>query len=509
MIRSGCGAEQKVNEMQTAMYLLLIGIASEPIATSRPGESPTTPLSAVGTSSPVASAGERYILLDSDRVTAGKVTENGDDYLVERRGARVVVPKWRAQIVADSLEEIYRYRSQRIPVNDVPMRADFAKWCFEQGLVDFALSEAQLILSLDPTNDTAKRVMKLCQPEPKVARDQPTAASTSNNRRLRQPDPTRVVSQFKLAYGQDLFDQYKRMEPMLRGSCGSSACHGSRHEGPFRIFSRTNSTGTDISLTARNLRSLLDSIDYSDPQRSAVLFKSLERHGSSSLPPLSGVQDPTYIQLQEWVHEIAHRWSGNEIPVELPQGEELTEQNESEQTKDPSFAHGRRTIEPRRFVRRTGRPTRPMAIPGEEMEGMPTGFAAADDSPATSVEKMPRRSDDAARDETDRSNTDASTSWPEKRMPASEQISPQEMSQPLPTVDPSASQKTTAGPVRRAMNRFMEMVGGKPRIKAAIPIEGSKPGEVFQAAPPPLSLQEDFTRSNTVLETNPPVQPAE
>jgi hypothetical protein len=474
--------------MQPAIILLLVGLSGEPTDSS----------SAPSSASPTE-GGERYILLDNNRISSGRVTEKGEDYLVERRGARVVVPKWRTQVVADSLEEIYRYRSQRIPVNDVPMRADFARWCFEQGLVDFAVAECQLILSLDPSNDTARRVMKLCKPEPKVAHDRPASGTNTTRARLRQPDPARVVGHFKSAYGQDLFDEYKRMEPMLRQSCGSSACHGSRHEGVFRIYSRTNSTGTDIGLTARNLRSLIDSIDYSDPQRSPILYKSLERHGSSSLAPLGGVQDPTYIQLQEWVHEVAHRWSGNEIPLDAQEGEELAAKAEPD---DGSFAQGRRITESKRYVRRTGRPERPGMLPGDEMPGMSAGMAAADDSPAPPVEKM---SDPAADDGSVAESKDSSRStWPEKRTNIEGKISARQMAEPVATTEPMGIKPPSPGPVRRAMNRFVDMVGGRPRFKTSIPIEGNKRGEVFEAAPPPLSLQQDFLNQNEVLDNNVP-----
>jgi hypothetical protein len=444
------------------------------------------------TTSPASdSDGEKYLLLDTDRISAGKVTESGDDYIVERGGARIVVAKQRTKIVAQSLDEIYRYRSQRIPVNDIPMRADFAKWCFDQGLVDFAISEAELVLSLDPGNEIAKRVVKLCKPPEKSPTDR-KVSTTAAIKRLRQPDPARVITQFKSAYGQDLFDQYKQMEPMLRVSCGNSACHGSRHEGPFRVYSRTNSTGTDIGLTARNLTSLLDSVDYSDPQRSPVLYKSLERHGSSSLPPLSGVQDPTYMQLQEWVHEIARRWSGNEIPVEAPTEDDLASKSEA----DNSFAEERRNLEPRTFVKRTSRPSRPVMSPGDGFEIVRPGLAA-DDAPAPKVEAMPDRSLESSPNSPTESDGEE---WPAKNQRGfdPEKLSADEMSAPVPAnAKPAAPQP---GPVRRAMNRFMDIVGGRPQVKASIPIQKDAKGGVFEAAPPPISLQEDFIQNEPILD---------
>lgn len=480
--------------MITFLGFLLVSLASDPSLDDRISTGSERELIAPApeATSPATDAGaEKYLLLDTDRISTGKVTEKGEDYIVERQGARIVVPKRRTKIVAQSLEEIYRYRSQRIPVNDIPMRADFAKWCYEQRLVDFAIAEAELVLSLDPGNETAKRVQKLCKPPEKSTTDR-KVSTTAAVKRLRQPDPARVINQFKSAYGQDLFDQYKQMEPMLRVSCGNSACHGSRHEGPFRIYSRTNSNGTDIGLTSRNLTSLLDSIDYSDPQRSPILYKSLERHGSSSLPPLSGVQDPTYVQLQEWVHEIARRWSGNEIPVEVPAGDDMASKSEP----DNSFAEERRNLEPRTVVKRTSRPSRPVMTPGDEYEIVRPGLAA-DDAPAPKVEAMPERSPESS---ADRSTESEGQGWPERgsNVDDAEKISAEEMSAPVSAkAGPAPPQP---GPVRRAMNRFMEMVGGRPRVKSSIPIQKDDRGGVFEAAPPPISLQQDFIQNVPILD---------
>jgi hypothetical protein len=250
---------------------------------------------------------------------------------------------------------------------------------------------------------------------------------------------------------------------------------------------------------------MLDSIDYRDPQRSPLLYKSLERHGSSSLPPLSGVQDPTYIQLQEWVHEIARRWSGNEIPLEVAPG---ADPNRSEEEED-SFAGQRRLLEPRTYVRRTGRPSRPMMAPGDEPQMMRSGIPVADDAPAPPVEAMPEPSAEDS-NSVEQATQERSTSeggWPEQRptKPKEEKISPQEMAQPV-SAEPSLSPAPTPGPMRRAMNRFVELVGGRPRVRMSIPIQGDKKGDVFQAAPPSIGLQEDFLKSNEVLDqgTNTP-----
>ncbi|MBX9654193.1 hypothetical protein K2Y11_11295 [bacterium] len=436
--------------------------------------------------------GERYLLLDNNTIVAAqKVEELSDQFRIERSGARMGLPKSKVRYVGDSLESVYRYRAERIPLHDAHMRADLAQWCFNQGLVEYAHAEALLVLKIDPENEGAKRVLKMCDTKLHPPEREPRAAATDASvaRRPRDPDPSRVVKKFKAAYGQELFTRYKDLEPLLSSSCGNAACHGGiRHEGPFRLYRRTDGAPNDIRLTSRNLTSMLDAIDYHDPLRSPILYKALERHGASTLPPLGGVQDPTYVALQEWVMEVTKRWSTNEVELD-PSAMEGPEEA-SQQERGGGFG-SLRPDSSKYYVRKTGRPMRPTMAPGDEIHQMRTGPVYADDAPGESMPGIPH-------------DSPPPRIIPDEPMPA-EKMSADEMSAPMNEGRPQTDTKKQ-GPFRATATRLVEMVRGKPRVKQSIQLnglqQGTREGNPFDAATPPMNLVPSFEDVNQTLHQN-------
>ena len=432
--------------------------------------------------------GERYLLLDNNTIVpAQNVEELADQYRIERAGAKMGLPKSRVRFVGDSLESVYRYRAERVPIHDAHMRCELAQWCFNQNLVEYANAEALLVIKIDPTNEAAKRILKMCDTKMHPQEKEPRGSDAAPTRRPRDPDPSRVVKKFKAAYGQELFNRYKDLEPLLTSSCGNAACHGGiRHDGPFRLFHRTDGSPNDIRLTSRNLTSMLDSVDYRDPLRSPILYKALELHGASSLPPLGGVQDPTYVALQEWVVEVTQRWSSNEIeldPVQFRDQEEM-----AAKATDNTFG-SLREDHASSFKRVTGRPQRPSSLePGDDINQMRAAPMFADDAPAESVPGFPHASP------------------PPRIIPdepkKADKMSADEMTAPV-NVGPPQSNARKPGAIRTTATRIVEMVRGRPRVKQSINLtgmeNGTREGMSFDAVTPPINLVPSFDEMNQSL----------
>lgn len=389
---------------------------------------------------------ERYILKTDNSIVAGFVEDAEDHYCVRRSGSRMFLPKHMVQTVADSMAELYEYRAHRIPIRDLALRASLAQWCFDQGLVDLAYAEARLVLSQDPANAAALRIQRLCTPKPYAGPASTEAGDRPvSQKRPRHPEPSHVVAQFKSAYGDDLFRKFTDMQNLLIVSCGKGSCHGTRHDGPFKFYRRLDGSPGDVKLTSRNLMTLLNAIDYREPIRSPVLYKALERHGSAALPPLGGVQDPTYVKLQEWVLEVARRWAGNEIELD-PRRLSPEEVGPYEQ-----FGGGRPELQPIEItVRRTGRPQKPVLQPGADIAAIRSGPPLADDAPPKSAPR--ERSSDASNDP----------------------YNPEGFNQRKIGVDAS---------------RIVETRDGRPVVRKTVTISGGKEGATFEAAAPPINLQ--------------------
>lgn len=404
---------------------------------------------------------ERFLLKLDDSILSGVIEDAGKDYCVRRTGNRILIAKDQVQTIGDSLADLYTFRAHRIPVHDLAMRLELARWCYHRGIIEAANAEAQLVLEQDPASKEAQRIVKLCQAtlNPQ-ARSSTGATSNVRQRKPRYPDPARVISQFKSAYGTDLFDDFQAMHGLLITSCARGGCHtATRHDGPFKLYYRSDRGPMDVRLTSRNLMSLLDAIDYNEPLRSPLLYKSLERHGRTSLPPLGGVQDATYLRMQQWVLEVARRWSGNEIEVDprelAPTEPILGEDGEV-------FASGqapKRKPEDAMVVRRIPRPEKPVLEPGDEVARIRSGPPLADDAP-------PRREKPAP--ELDRAQEKSSDPY-----------------------DPASFNNRRPGTAgnRRSMDAadIVEMRDGRPAVKQTITLPGIKAG-TFEAAAPPFNL---------------------
>jgi hypothetical protein len=387
---------------------------------------------------------ERYILKTDNSIVAGFIEDAQDHYCVRRSGSRMFLPKHMVQTVGDSMADLYEYRARRIPIRDLALRASLAQWCFDQGLVDLAFAEARLVLSQDPANPEALRIQRLCTPKPSPGSAESGDRPVSQ-KRPRHPEPSHVVAQFKRAYGNDLFHKFTDMQNLLIVSCGKGSCHGTRHDGPFKFYRRLDGSPGDVKLTSRNLLTLLNAIDYREPIRSPVLYKALERHGSAALPPLGGVQDPTYMKLQEWVLEVARRWAGNEI--------ELDPRRLSPEEFGPydEFGGGRPELQPIEItVRRTGRPQKPVLQPGADIAAIRSGPPLADDAPPKSAPRV---------------------------------------ESPPPSMDPYNPADFNRKKGGRDASRVVETRDGRPVVRRVVALPGVKEGTTFEAAAPPISLQ--------------------
>lgn len=404
---------------------------------------------------------ERYALKTDDTIVAGFIEDAGETFSVRRAGSRMYIPKHQVQYIGDSLPDLYRYRAHRIPIKDLALRAELGQWCFDRGLVDFAYAEASLVLSQDPTNAAALRLRKLCMPKVDPAGPEGESPYKAvGQRKAVRPEPRQVVNQFKRAYGEDLFKNYIEMQNLLIVSCGKGSCHGPRHEGPFKFYRRLDGSPGDIKLTARNMMSMLNAIDYREPLKSPVLYKALQRHGATTLPPLGGVQDPTYVKLQEWVLGVARRWAGNEIELD-PRRVPLDGGDDPKE----DFAGGRPENQPQEIiVRRTGRPEVPVLQPGNDIAKIRSGPPLADDAPPP---KSARKEPSGEKSESPPSSADP--------------YSP----------DGFNRGQTGAGTNRRSANSssIVEMKDGKPVVKRTVSLPGAKDGTTFEAATPPISLQ--------------------
>lgn len=261
---------------------------------------------AVGEPLDSAVPGERYLLFGDGAVRKGRVVETPNDWLLERNGGTITYPKHRVRHAADSLGELYQFKTDSIPPNDAGAHFELYRWCLQFGaeLQPFAEQELRTILTHDPENARAASALRSLQKrDENPTRESPASANEAAP--AVAVDPALMIERFAEGNGPEMLAEFaQHLESILTNRCGT--CHASiHHSGNFRLYRRSNNLPNDQSLTARNLQSVLEMIDIDHPDDSPLLHYSLAPHGHRGERPLGGPNDPKFVDLRQWVHAFA------------------------------------------------------------------------------------------------------------------------------------------------------------------------------------------------------------
>ena len=267
-------------------------VANSPprVLTSQPGSHPSDP----------DRPKQQFLLLYDGRIVEGVVQERETSFIVSRSGGRIVYNKANVATVADDVLSLYYYRRERIPVGDLSERLKLSRWCLSNHLREQAQAEIEGVLAIDPNHAEAKRRLRSFVRN-KSGLIKPSAKETG---REILPDPNIYIARFIEGNGEQTFHEFTQLETLLVNRCGSSGCHGHRHDGDFRLYHRPGHM-TDQRLTARNLQSTLAMIDVAEPHKSTLLTKVIVPHGRQKVPSFGGMKDPRFIELQRWVYSVA------------------------------------------------------------------------------------------------------------------------------------------------------------------------------------------------------------
>ena len=119
---------------------------------------PTTPLTpapaTTGDDAAVVTP-NKFILMKPNKLVEGTVTVTGEKAVLRQGSLERSLPKTDVLYVADSKDEIYKFVLAQVSQTDPTARLGVARWLMFAGLREQALTEARVILKLQPTNTTA------------------------------------------------------------------------------------------------------------------------------------------------------------------------------------------------------------------------------------------------------------------------------------------------------------------------------------------------------------------
>lgn len=224
----------------------------------------------------------------------------GDRYSVAINAGEVSVRVADVEMVCGSLDEAYRQKRFRIPLDNVPERLELAQWCQRQGMLGAAAQELSEAIAIDPNHpmiSVVERRLRLAieqsqQGAQSTAKHDPVPSANELDRIIRGMPPGTV----------EAFTH--TIQPMLMNNCTASGCHGPGADQGLSLLRAPTGRPPSRRLTQRNLLATLQWINRSDPASSPLLAAPTRAHGTSKAPIFTDHQVSQYQELVDWVYRV-------------------------------------------------------------------------------------------------------------------------------------------------------------------------------------------------------------
>ena len=289
-----------------------------------------------------APSGTRVLLFRSGRAIEGEIAETDTHYVVVRPVGKVEILKSDIELVAGDLDEVYRYKLERMNDRDPEEHIRLAQWCLVVNLRERAIEELERSVELAPDSIRAKGLLESLRRTPKSGNK---AAQTPAGQEQPAPEsapPARTYPSFQKEVSSAHVSTFSvQIQPMLLRSCGTAGCHDTNHSGSLVL---QGSSRAAQRTSQQNLRSVLTQIDTEEPELSPLLLESLRAHGTARRSPfVSGTNDPAYAKLADWVRAVAGKPAAKSTPT-TPTADPSA--STVEHTKDNPKVTGKETSPP-------------------------------------------------------------------------------------------------------------------------------------------------------------------
>ncbi len=346
-------------------------------AHARPFDPPGSPQPAASTATQ-APAESSVLLLPSGQIFEGKVLEDSNGYALKHHLGVMHFARRNVVGVFRSVEEVYRYKLDRLPQNDPDERLKLAIWCLGQKLDEPAREQLEATLVLSPDNKQARAMLfhlnsgdsaatdaEVKQTSLRMAEQAVSGAPRELPRRAldeihdasrRQPVGPPVILDLPPTVAARRYMEFGRyVHVELQKHC--ARCHNAdTYNGDFRLIqARTRRDLQNELLVRTNLDATLRLLNPLDLAHSELLTVSALTHPPDGRPVLGGPNHPSYRVFQTWVANLNERGESTLPPAPA--------QVAGAATEGPAFGAGRN---PQNAAQKAGGPgfyTPPVASP--------------------------------------------------------------------------------------------------------------------------------------------------
>jgi len=217
---------------------------------------------------------------------------------------------------ADSVEDAWLTMRLKRENPTVASHLTYARWCLSQKLMKGAVRELREALDLDPSNETARLMLRRVDDEMKRL-----AAEKSGQTRAfvsveapRQPDDARSLAGMSPETAQRFVSQ---IQPLLLNRCGNARCHGSASTKREFKLEHIRGSGNQRRRIERNLGAVARRIDLARPSQSELLKAGFGVHGGQTV--FVGRAGARQLQtLRDWVSTAAAELRPAGVPAAEP-----------------------------------------------------------------------------------------------------------------------------------------------------------------------------------------------
>ena len=247
---------------------------------------------------------ESVLLLYNGNVLSGKVSRQGEHYLVTFSTAEITIRASQVELVCRNLEDGYQQKRAVLRGGSTQDHLDLALWCLRQGLLDHAAGELSEARRLEPNHP---RITVLAQHLAMTQRSR-----HDPKRSIRKPLPLRHVP------SGDELDRMVRslprgametftttVQPILLNHCSTTGCHNPQGDSHLHLERLPTLRHASRRPTHRNLHAVLKLIERGAPDRSPLLTYPIRSHGGAEDPVFTRHNSDQYEHLVEWVRRLS------------------------------------------------------------------------------------------------------------------------------------------------------------------------------------------------------------
>lgn len=280
-----------------------------------------------------------YVLLDNGNVLPGRAVIDGAFVRIEQSDqASIRLPEAQVLHWAETLEQLYAYRTQHRPQHSLSARFADLRWAIQQGLLDIAEAELRTLQRLAPSDrrgvamaallKSARRRQASSEPAGASEIDQQEGvarperffekATPPGNDMLPSP---RFAGDMSPSHGDDahepiatlrrdlLLSYTRKIQPLLINRCGQAGCHGGASSAIWQLEHFGSGQRLPANHTRQNLTRLLRWINDEHPEASPLLVRAGEAHGDASAAPLTLGDESLRETLEAWIVAMSQRQS--------------------------------------------------------------------------------------------------------------------------------------------------------------------------------------------------------